>query len=307
MATFSQIINKVNCGAGELLGTGNKFCKFDLRTPSVILLLEKGYKIAPSDVLDLTYIQELQQKGRAIVLKGVVDFADNTPDNDYGTRAATGKMYTTLKHPYQWMFTFDNGLYFHKALAALESNELYDIVLFDEKGDALLAMDGQGNGVGLDLGILSSGKYVIGNENAQTIMVQVDRVSFDADAAWITQENLGFRANRDLDGYNDVTITMAAPANLATTINFTVMANSNNKLVPLQGLAIADLLYQVDGVTTVPTLLSTTTPGNYTLTVPALATAEVLTLTTFDAPLNAFIINLDGTLYKSNVATTTVL
>lgn len=308
MATFSQIINKVNCGAGELLGTGNKFCKFDLRTPSVILLLEKGYKIAPSDVLDLTYIQELQQKGKGIVLKGIVDFADNTPDNDYGTRAATGKMYTTLKHPYQWMFTFDNGLYFHKALAALESNEQYDIVLFDEKGDALLAKDGQGNGVGLDLGILSTGKYVIGNENAQSIMVQVDRVSFDADAAWITQENLGFRANRDLDGYNDVTITIAAPADTDTTINFTVMANSNNKLVPLQGLILGDLLYQVDGATVVPTLLTAgVVEGNYTLTVPALNTGEVLTLTTFDSLLNAYIINLDGVLYKSNVATTVVL
>lgn len=308
MATFSEIINKVNCGAAELLGTGNKFCKFDLRTPSVIVLLEKGLKVLPSDTFDLSYIQDLQQKGRAIVLKGIVDFTDNTPDNDYGTRAATGEMYTTLKHPYQWMFTFDNGLYFHKALATLESNSQYDIVLFDIKGDALMAVDGAGNGVGLDLGILSTGKYVIGNENAQTIMVQVDRVSFDADAAWITQENLGFRASRDLDGYNDVTLAItAAPANLATTFNFTVMANSNNKLVPLQGLAFTDFLYQVDGATVTPTNLATTTPGNYTLTVPALATGDVLTLTLFDSALNAYIINLDGALYKSNTATTVVV
>ena len=53
MATFSQIINKVNCGAAELLGTGNKFCKFDLRTPSVIVLLEKGLKVLPGDTFNL--------------------------------------------------------------------------------------------------------------------------------------------------------------------------------------------------------------------------------------------------------------
>lgn len=309
MATFETIINKVNCGAGELIGTGNKFCKFDLRTPSVIVLLEKGYKILPADTFNLQYIQELQQKGKAIVLKGVIDFADNTPDNDYGTRAATGKMFTTLKHPYQWMFTFDNGLYFHKAIAALESNELYDIILFDDKGDALLAQDAQGNGRGLDLGILSAGKYVIGNENAQSIMVQVDRVNFDKNAAWITNENLDFLAAQDLDGYNDVTIEIpTAPANLATTLTFTVNASANNKLYALEGLAIADLLYTVDGVTTVPTLLTPTTPaGTYTLTVPALATGEVLALSLFDSPLNSYIINLDGVLYKSNIATSIVV
>lgn len=309
MADFSTIINKVNCGAGELLGTGNKFCKFDLRTPSVIVLLQKGYKILPGDDFNLAYIQELQQKGQAIVLKGVVDFANNTPENDYGTRAATGKMFTTLKHPYQWMFTFDNGLYFHKAISALESNELYDIILFDDKGDALLAQDGQGNGRGLDLGILSTGAYVIGNENAQTIMVQVDRVSFDRNAAWITNENLDFLASQDLDGYNDVTMEIpVAPINLATTFNFTVNATANNKLYALEGLVIADLLYTVDGVTTVPTLLTPTTPaGTYTLTVPALATGEVLALSLFDSPLNSYIINLDGVLYKSNIATTVVV
>lgn len=309
MALFSTIINKVSCGAAELLGTGTRFCKFDLRTPSVIVLLEKGYKILPSETFDLAFVQELQQLGKAIVLKGVVDFVDNTPDNDMGTRAATGKMFLTLKHPYNWTFTFDNGLNFHKAIAKLESNEQYDIILFDDKGDALLAQDSLGNGRGLDLGLLSTGKYVIGNENAQTITVQVDRFNFDNNAAWITNENLDFVANQDLDGYNDVSIEIpVAPADLATTISFTVTATSNNKLVGLTGLAIADLLYQVDGVTTVPTLLAAgVNAGEYTLTVPALGTGEVLSLRLFDSVLNATIINLDGALYKSTVGTTVVL
>jgi len=307
MATFSEIIKKVSCGASELMGTGTKFCKFDLKTPSVIALVEKGLKIPAATDFNLAYVKELQQKGQAIILKGIIDFTDNTPDNDYGTRAATGKMYTTLKHPYQWMFTFDNGLNFHKALTKLDSNEQYDIILFDIKGDALLAVDGSGNGVGLDLGLLASGKYVIGNENAQTIMVQVDRVSFDSDAAWISNENLDFRADRDLDGYNDVTVAMTAPANLATTVTFTVNANANNKLVPLEGLVKEDLLFTVDGATVVPTTLTSGTPGSYTLTVPALATAEVLTLSLFDSTLNAYIVDLTGGMFKSNIATTTVL
>lgn len=307
MGIFSTIINKVSCGVAELLGTGLKFCKFNLRTPSVIVLLEKGYKILPGDDFNLEYVQELQQKGKATVLKGVIDFVDGTPDNDYVTRAATGKQSLTLKHPYMWTFTFDNGLNFHKAIAKLESNEQYDIILFDDKGDALLAQDSQGNGRGLDLGVLSTGKYVIGNENSQSIMVQVDRFNFDNNAAWITNENLDFVAGQDLDGYNDVEITLSAPANLATTVAFTVSAISNNKLVALEGLVVGDLRYTVDGAPVVPSALTVVAPGSYTITVAALATGEVLTLKLYDATLPADIINLDGPLFKSNVATTTVL
>jgi len=309
MGLFSTIINKVSCGLAELLGTGLKFCKFDFRTPAVIVLVQKGLKILPSDDFNLAYIQELQQLGKATVLKGVVDFADNTPDNDRGTRAATGKMFTTLKHPYMWTFTFDNGLNFYKAITKLDSNEQYDIILFDVKGDALLSMDNQGNGRGLDLGLLDTGKYVIGNENSQTITVQVDRQNFDNTVSWITNENLDFTAAQDLDGYNDVTIAMVAPANAATTVVFTVTATANNKLVPLEGLVIADLLYQVDGVTVVPTLLtpSPTVSGQYTLTVASLSTGDVLTLKLYDAALPANIINMDGDMFKSNIATTTVL
>lgn len=308
MATFSQIINKVNCGFAELLGTGSKFCKFDAKMPAVLEFIQKGKKTLPGDNFNLQYVQESQQKGESIIVKGIIDFANNTPDNDYRTLAATGKMTTSLKHPYQWMFTLDNGLYNHKALAKLESNEQYDVRVYDINGNVLMATDAQGNGTGLDMGILSVGAYAIGNENQTTLMIQVDREHFDTRAAWITAESLDFKASRDLDGYNDVTLAIpAAPVNLATTIDFTVMANSNNKLVPLQGLVIADLLYQVDGVTATPTNLATTTPGNYTLTVPALATGDVITLTLFDSGLNAYIINLDGTLYRSNIATTVVV
>lgn len=309
MATFENIINNVNCGAGELIGTGNKFCKFNLKMPAVLEFIEKGTKILPTDEFNLAYVQGQQQKGKSIIVKGMIDFSNNTPENDYRTLAATGKMTTTLKHPYQWMFTVDGGLYNHKSLSKLESNELYDLRIYDISGNVLMAKDSQGNGRGLDMGILSIGAYAIGNENQTTIMIQVDRTHFDTSAAWITAENLDFKAEQDLDGWNDVTVEIpTAPANLATTLTFTVNATANNKLYALEGLAIADLLYTVDGVTTVPTLLTPTTPaGTYTLTVPALATGDVLALSLFDSPLNSYIINLDGVLYKSNIATSVVV
>lgn len=304
---LSAILNKVNCGASGLLGNGGKFCPIDIDTPKLIVLVEKGLKVLPSDDFNLAYIQELQQKGRAHVFKGVVNFTDNTPENELGTYEATGEKYLTMKAPYELTFIFDRGLYSYKALTRYESNGLYDLWIFDVKNDMFGSQDSSGNLRGLNAGLVTIGKYGIGKENSQMMTVQINRADFDNNVAWITNENLDFTAEQDLDGYNDVTITLTAPANAATTLSFSVKATSNNKSVPLEGLALADLLYQVDGVTATPTLLTSPSPGNYVLTVPALSTGDVLTLTTFDSGLNAYIINLDGVLYKSNIATTTVL
>ena len=65
---------------------------------------------------------------------------------------------------------------------------------------------------------------------------------------------------------------------------------------------------KVDGATvTITTLVAGSVDGECTLTVPAFATADVVLLQLFDSVLNASIINLDGSLYKSNVATTVVV
>ena len=67
-------------------------------------------------------------------------------------------------------------------------------------------------------------------------------------------------------------------------------------------------MLKVDGATAaITTLTAGTNDGEYTLTVPAFATADVVLLQLFDSVLNASIINLDGSLYKSNVATTVVV
>lgn len=308
MGLISAILNKVSCGLSELLGTGQKFCKFDFRTPTTIVLLQKGYKIAPETDFNLEYVQQLAQRGLAVIIDGVKGFTNNTPENTFGTYEATGEQYLTLKSPYMWQFTFNSGLYYYKALAKLESNGQYDILLFDTKGDMIGAMDNQGNLRGLDLGLFSVGAYIIGNDNTETVTVQVNRENFDSQVAWITNENLDFTASQDLDGYNDTTITLTAPADGATTVQFSINATSNNKLVALLGLAKEDLLYTVGGVTTtITTLTALPTPGQYSITVPAVDTGDVLTLQLFDSELNANIILLEGTLYKSNVATTTVV
>lgn len=308
MGTIKQILNKVNCGAGALLGTGGKFCVIDIDTPKLLALTQKGMKVPSGTAFDLDYVKELQQKEQAYVFKGVVNFADNTPENTLGTYDATGEKYLQMKSPYEMTFTFDRGLYSYKALTKFESNGLYDIWIFDVANNMFCALDSTGAMRGLDAGLVTIGKYGIGKDNSQTMTVQIDRSDFDDNVAWITKENLGFSASQDLDGYNDVTVVLTTPVNLDTTIKFSVSANANNKTVPLEGLLITDLYYTVDGASVSPTSLSNgINPGEYVLTVPTLATAKVLTLQLKDSVLPANIINLDGTLYKSDIGTTIVL
>lgn len=307
MGLISQILNKVDCGQGALLGTGGKFCPIDIETPTVLVAIEKGWKVAPAVDFNLAYVRELQQKGKAYVFAGVVGFTDNTAEDEMGTREATGEKYLTMKNPYDLSFTFDRGLYSYKALSKFESNSRYDYWIFDVQDNMFCALDSQGNLRGLDGLILNVGKYGIGKENSQMMTIQIRRTSFDNDVAWITSANLDFSAQQDLDGYNDVTIEMTAPADGDTTVVFTVSANSNNKLVPLEGLAKEDLLLKADGSTVViATLTASTTAGEYTATVPTLAAGDDLILQLFDSSLNADIIDLDGVLYKSNIATTIV-
>lgn len=309
MKQLSAILYLVACGLDSLLGTGLKACSFDFRTPRVLILLEKGFTILPSETPNLAFFRGLQQKGKAIVLQGVVQFDNSTPDDEIGKRASTGKEYLTLKNPYKWKYTFDNGLYFYKACTALESNDRYDLIMLDDKGDMLLSSTVDGKGKGLDLGMLNSGAYMIGNDNMNAISVQIDRLDFDKKVSWITANNLDFGPS-DLDGINDI-ILFAAPVNsTATSIVVTTTLSDRSHFV--DGLTLANFRVKktIAGVTTVITpsaIASDASAKTYTFTVPASAIGTVYTVETFDSTLTVnTILTPLGILYKGNVATVTV-
>ena len=256
MGLISAVVNNLSCGASSKMGTGTKFCPQDIKSPTVVVFAEKGTKFAPGDDLTLSAIQQLQQKEKLIVLSDVVSFTDNTAENTTATRDSTGIKYTTLLNPYDFTFTFDNGLHFHKALTKLEGSKNYDMFIFDVKNDKFGALDRQGNFRGLDCQYVGVGGYKIGMENSQSLMVQISRTQFDSDVAFVSNENLDFTAEQDLDGYNDIEITLTAPANLDTALPIKVYAKSNNKLVALTGLAKEDFLLKVDGATVIITTLT---------------------------------------------------
>lgn len=306
-----DIVNSVMCGAGDVLGTGTKNCKQDIKRVTTLALIERGYTFVDGDINTLAGVKLLQQKGKAIILQGVVEIADNTADDNVITRTGSGEKIVAGKNPYEYTVTFDNGLAYHKALTTLSSYRGYDIVFFDAKGDVFFTQTKAGLYKGFTLGMFENGKYMMSNgadAASQSVSFQmINRLEFDERVSWIVSDNLDYNATEDLDGYNDASIVLAAPADAATSVTFSVKTSADNHLVSISGLLLADLVYTVNGATVSPTLLTEVSVGNYALTVPAVSAAEVITLALFDSAANSYIADVDGALYKSNIATTVVV
>lgn len=312
MAVLTDIVNSINCGAGEAKGSGLYGCKQDIKRTTTLALIQRGYEFQDGEIDTLAGVQLLQQKGKAIVLQGVVEMADNTADDNVVTRTGSGEKVVAGKNPYEYTATFDNGLHFHKALTSLSGHRQYDIVFYDSKGDLFFTQTKAGGYKGFTLGMFENGKYMMSNgadAASQSVTFQlINRLEFDERVSWITADNLDYNASEDLDGYNDATLKLTAPSNLATTLNFSIFTNAVNHKVAIEGLENTDFLYTVNGVTTAISVLTAgVVAGDYIATVPAVATGEILTLSMFDSVNNAYIINTDGTLFKSNIATTVVV
>lgn len=306
-----DIVNSVMCGAGDVSGTGLKNCKQDIKRVVTIGLVERGYIFQEGDINTLAGIRLLQQKGKAIILNGVVEISDNTADDNIITRTGSGEKIVSGKNPYEYTVTFDNGLAFHKALTALSSYKGFDIVFFDSKGDVFFTQTKAGLYKGFTLGMFENGKYMMSNgadAASQSVTFQlINRLEFDERVSWIVSDNLDYNAAEDLDGYNDVQLNLVAPTSGATTVDFTAKTSADNHSVSISGLAVTDFVYTVNGATVVPTALVENSQGNYTLTVTAVSTGEELTLSLYDTVINTYIIDTDGVLYKSNIAKTIVV
>lgn len=310
-----DIVNSVNCGAGDVLGTGTKNCKEDIKRVTTLGLVERGYKFADGDIDTIAGLQLLQQKGKLIILQGVVEITDNTADDNIVTRAGSGEKVVAGKNPYEYNVMFDNGLAFHKALTTLRGHRQYDIVFFDSKGDVFFTQTKAGEFKGFTLGMFENGKYMMSNgadAASQSVSFQlINRLEFDERVSWIVSDNLDYNAEEDLDGYNDAIIELTAPVNGAAVMSITVSTSADNHLVDIQGLEKTDFLLTVNGVTVAIDELTSNGNGSYTVDIAGThgtwATGEIVTLSLFDSINNTYIVNIDGVLYKSNTSSTVVV
>jgi len=299
-------LNVLSCSSSDVVGTGLAGCRNDRKRVVALGLLSKGTVLTGD--LDKAYVQELQQTGKLIYLKGVITFADNTPDPTIITREGSGYKTLVSELPYEYLATFDNGQNFQKALKSISGNGNYDLILWDVDDVIWLTQNLAGDTKGYALGMHNSGKYV-GNDGtnaaSQTLMLQLtERSEVDERMSFVAPSDF---SSNDIDGINNVKITIDPLADASTSIVFSPYLSDGSHLV--EGLTIPNLKVTRNGAVIVPTAISyTTTEGKVTLTVSANASSDVVTVQLWDATLvKPVILSPADVLYKSNVATASVV
>lgn len=298
--TLEQQINKVDCGANGILGTGLAGCRVDRKRVTALGLLKKGFVFA--EEITKAYMRELQQDGTLIILQGVVAFADNTADDAIITREGSGIKKVAGKMPYEYSATFDNGINFHKALTSLSSYEAYDLIVFDVDNTLFGTTPKSGGLKGLTLGMFENGKYMGSNGTdaaSQTVTFQcINRLEWDSYAGWITNDNLDFIYS-ELTGVNEVLIT---PDPIVAGTSIVVSAFLLDKTHPVEGLLFGDFKVTKNGALNNPTVATyNATTQKYTLTVGAMVASDVV-----EVSLNGTVLTPLDVLYKSNTASVIV-
>jgi len=293
-------INTINCGANGVLGTGLAGCRIDRKLVTALGLLQKGYVF--TEEITKEYLRQLQQDGILIMLQGVVSFEDNTADDNIITRPGSGIKVVAGKNPYEYTVTFDNGVNFHKALTSLSGYGNYDLIAFDVENTMWLTQTKSGAPKGFTLGMFENGKYMGANgtdASSQTILLQIiDRAEVDERMSWIESNELDFSYG-ELTGVNETLVTVD-PIVAGTSIVVSVFLL--DKTHPVEGLVFGDFAVTKNGGVNNPTVAAySSTTKKYTLTVPALLAADIVTVS-----LNGIVLTLADVLYKSNTATAVV-
>lgn len=304
-------INRVNCGAKGVLGTGTNNCPFNRKRVVAVIFFKSGYEF--EEEWSLSYLHELQQRGLALVLSKAVDFTDVTAEDSINTYDSSRVKTINGKSPYEYQITFNNGIYFHKALASLESFGNYDVAYIDEDLNILFtATDTAAKG--FTCGQIGVMPYQGANGNGPATnriwWQELYRSEFDKDAAWVTGDNHNIRLAQ-LDGVNDATIEFAViPTDGATSVQFRVKTKADKKDIDLGGLLPANIqLTNGSSIVNISSPISfDVTTGIYTATFSSpLLTGNVLKLRLNDSNYSTGIILKGGRLYRSNVAEQVVL
>lgn len=307
MAVLNTIYNLVQCGSGSALGTGTKGCDQYLMKTSSIWLLERGFALDGTEELDQTYVQQLQAQGKLIILKGIVEFTDNSSEDTIET-LPDGTQSVTTEGKYMFGASFVNGLAYHAALKSLSSFNAYDAMFVDSKGNILGTKSSDGSLKGFSVGMLQGAKLTFATDSTRQregIALQLtERVELDTNYIYLSQKEIGDYYPQLEDGVNEIELSITTPTNLDTTI--VVKAKSKNNGQVFTGLLSADFLLTNDGSTLSQTVAESPS-GTYTFTVAALGTNEVITARVYDTAGSTIGVVKDGAVYKSAIVDTIVI
>lgn len=286
----SELVNLGACSASDPLGTRTGGgCVQQLKAAKSLWVMRYDALFEGSQTFDSDYIKSKIVAGDLIPLPGVISIEENGSDDAYET-LPDDTMILTNEGKYRFMAQFVNGLYFNKALRALNSFKSYRILMVDFGGNILGTEAVSGGFTGFSTTHLNQGKLMLGTYDAvqkETLMFQLDkRAELDDKYVFVEKANLDFDPSV-VEGIFEVELKVSGN---------TVTAKLKNRNSPIEGLLAADFLLTVGGVETAVSGFSEVGNGQYTITFPT--GANVLKL---DG-----VVDKQGDLYKSNSVAFTV-
>ncbi|MEL4307429.1 hypothetical protein [Joostella sp. CR20] len=310
MSTLAELKNKLECGADSVLGTGyTKFCIKQIKKAVTLMLMPIDYEFASDEEFTESFIRTEQQKGNVIVLKGVTQVEDQSADDTLETDEDGTEQVTNLGK-YKFRFHFKNGLDFHSALESLSGFRRWSVAMVDAENQILGTIGVVDNDAfkGFTTTQVQYGRLQMptsAQAQKEFLTIQLaERKELDANHNLIQPE---FNA-LNLDGIYQTKLSFVnAPQDGDTSL--VVRATYLDGTHGVSGMDETNFVVTSGGsdVSVSAVTESSTTPGEYTLTIPALTANQITTVREYDATLNKAVINLDNTLFQSNILSATVV
>lgn len=271
-----------------------------------IWLITPNLVIAPTQEINLAFINSLQVSGDLIVIKNLETFEQNGNDDTIDTSENDRKKVQILGN-YNWTATFSEGMYQQRALTSLVGFGNWSTIIITKDGSIAMAenLKSAGGSRGFKTGMIRVPKLVVGNAVGQKSMIDIQflkRSEVDDKHSFFDIDLLDFDP-REVDSIIQVFLSVPnAPANLETVLTVKAVLQ-RGKSEAVTGFAFGDWLNEVDGVASNPTAGDDTVlTGTFVLTVPAFATGEK-----GEISLNGNIEVTGDAIYKSNTVKYTVV
>lgn len=301
-------INAFGQCSDDILGTGIGECPItDLGDLQGLGLLKKGTNLTIStDSFDEVAFRALITDGKLHQVINSYAFEDTTPESERST-SSVGLMESVRAGKPMYNFTFKKGLGFHKAVYSLKGQNRWDAMFYFTKGILMAYNTSKTQLKGFNAGMLDvdSYKFKVGAETefSKATLQLVSAEEFNTRWVFFPYEEIGFNA-LEIDGViqSEVSLNVGTTLNnLDTDIELNLVDGYNTSISYASLFdEFGDWLVTVNGASVV--ISAVTTSGNVAvLTIPALATADVVNVS-----LNGIVADDELKYYKSNTITVTV-
>lgn len=302
MTTAQDIVNKVNCALAARRGTGSKHCSFKEGVPRTFWLAKRGFDFSTiADLTDEGIASEIQ-KGNIFPMPVGFSFERLTEDNVVET-SSLGLSSLSRKGIYKYRFAWDKDDTLQAVISSYDSNDIYDYVAIDSKGNMKLTKNGN-KITGASVGMLDTDPFMEADGTAASkvrALVELNNPQdYNEYAAYFAQANLPFRTLK-VQGVNDVTLELTTFEAAASEVKFSAFLKDGT--TAFSGGEAADFKLLVNGEVVEPSGIVEGDPGQYTATLATPLVAEdELTLSTWDDTVKTTNIIKDGVTVYSGAA-----